>query len=184
MQRTAFLGLLVLLVIGTYFFIARSAVPPAAPAQAPVVGQWQSGQDRPAPDFELATLDGETFRLSAQRGKVVVVNFWATWCPPCREEIPDFVALQDEFRGRVVFVGVSEDEGGADVVRPFVEQYGINYPIVLDDATLSSRYEGITGYPTTYLVTPQGRILAYMPGGLTRDVLRPILRRLLDDHAG
>ena len=185
MHRTAFLGLMVLLVVGTYFFIARASLPGAASASEPVVGQWQSGRDQPAPDFALATLSGETFRLSEQRGKVVVLNFWATWCPPCREEIPDFVALQHEFRDRgVVFVGVSEDEEGEAVVRPFAEEYGINYPIVFDDGTLTTRFEGVTGYPTTYLIDQEGRILAYMPGGLTQAELRPILLRLVDGQAG
>ena len=168
-------GLLLLFGAAVYFSLTGSMVPSRPPS-----GEWQNGRDRKAPDFALPTLGGETFRLSDLRGKVVVVNFWATWCAPCREEIPDLVRLQEAYRGRgVAFVGVSVDEEGAAVVRPFAEQYGINYPVALDDGSVMQRYEGAAALPTTYFVTREGRVRRYMPGTLTYAEAVPVLDELL-----
>ena len=133
-----------------------------------------------APDFALPTLEGDTFRLSAQRGKVVVLNFWATWCSPCREEIPDFIKLQRELGAeRVRFVGVALDEEGFDVVRPYADEMGINYPIVHDDGAVAAKYGGVRVVPTTFLIGPEGKVHGYAPGMVTEEVLRPRLDTLL-----
>ncbi len=146
----------------------------AAPITAP-------GDDpQPAPDFALPTLEGDTLRLSALRGKVVVLNFWATWCAPCRQEIPDFIKLQRELGAeRVRFVGVSLDDEGFEVVRPYAEEMGINYPIVHDTGEVAARYGGIRVVPTTFLIGPEGKVHGYAPGMVTEDVLRPRLEELV-----
>jgi peroxiredoxin len=180
------LGVSLLVLIGIYVIRAQRSVPTSSTPLAvlPVTGQWQDGGRTPAADFALPTMAGDTLRLSDLRGKVVVLNFWATWCPPCREEVPDFIALQDELRDRdVVFVGVSVDEDGFAAVRPFAEAFGINYPLVIDDGTVSPQYEGITGLPTTYLINRRGEIEHYMPGALSEAALRPALVALLDERA-
>ncbi|MFQ6674350.1 MAG: TlpA family protein disulfide reductase, partial [Fidelibacterota bacterium] len=82
-----------------------------------------------APDFKLKGTNGTVISLSDFQGKVVIVNFWATWCAPCREEIPGFVKLQERYRDDVVIVGISMDQDGPRVVPPFVEKFGINYPV-------------------------------------------------------
>lgn len=137
----------------------------------------------PAPDFERPTLTGDAFQLSSLRGEVVVVNFWATWCLPCRVETPEFVALQDELRDRGVrFVGVSLDEGGFDDVRPFAEEFGVTYPHVLDDGALLEPYGGLVALPTTILVDRDG-VARYRLRGLTSETqLRPLLESLLAER--
>ena len=135
----------------------------------------------PAPDFERPTLEGGTFRLSDHRGDVVAVNFWATWCLPCRVETPEFVALQDELEGQGVrFVGVSLDEGGFDDVRPFAEEVGVNYPLVLDDGggALLEPYGGLAALPTTVLVGRDGTARYRLRGLTSAAQLRPLLQDL------
>lgn len=147
------------------------------------VGTWQDGNDVPAPDFSLATLEGDTLRLSDLRGQIVVLNFWATWCAPCRKETPAFVELHQEFEEQgVQFIGVSVDEFSADV-RSFVEEFGVTYPIGIDDGRVQPRYKEITGYPTTYLINRRGQIEQYMPGALSREALRPVLEQMLQRSA-
>lgn len=133
-----------------------------------------------APDFALERLNGETFRLSEHRGTVVAINFWATWCPPCREEIPEFVELQEEMKGEMLFVGVSLDKGPPAEVRSFAEEFGINYPIVIDDGTAVEKYGPIAGIPTTFLVGPEGTVRLQAMGQLTKESLRPVLQALAE----
>ena len=133
-----------------------------------------------APDFALERLNGETFRLSEHRGTVVAINFWATWCPPCREEIPEFVELQEEMKGEMLFVGVSLDKGPPAEVRSFAEEFGINYPIVIDDGTAVEEYGPIAGIPTTFLVGPEGTVRLQAMGQLTKESLRPVLQALAE----
>jgi thiol-disulfide isomerase/thioredoxin len=132
-----------------------------------------------APDFELLDLDGETFRLADHRGQVVVLNFWATWCPPCRAEIPGFIRLQNEFReDGVVFVGVALDEEGAEVVEPYSRQRGINYPVLLDRGAVARQFDGGRVVPTTLLIDRSGRIRFRHEGLLLAGALRPALAEL------
>ncbi len=137
----------------------------------------------PAPDFALPTSDGKTFRLSDQVGKVVVLNFWATWCPPCRAEIPDFIKLQNELGERgLVIAGVSLDEEGWEVVRPFAEEFQFNYPVMVDDGAADDAYGPIAALPTTFLIDREGMVRHYAPGMLTEEMLRPVLMDLLEEE--
>lgn len=139
---------------------------------------------RPAPDFEAPSLNGSSFRLSAHRGSVIILNFWATWCPPCRTEIPDLVALQRELSDRgLLVVGVSTDEEGADVVAPFAENFQINYPIVLDNGAVSEAYGGIFALPTTVVIDQSGRIRYEIIGIFPTEAMRPRLEALLEESA-
>lgn len=118
-----------------------------------------------AADFEFPDLEGRTHRLSDHRGKVVFLNVWATWCPPCIAEMPSIEALHRRFRDSdLVILAVSEDTGGAEVVRPLVEQLGLSFPVLLDpEATLSPRY-GVTGYPETFVIGRDGRVVEHFIG--------------------
>jgi thiol-disulfide isomerase/thioredoxin len=86
------------------------------------------------------------------------VNFWATWCPPCRAEIPDLVALQEKYRDHLVVLGISEDEAGVDVVKEFAAAQKINYPIIMTTPGLEKIFSGVTALPTTFVIDPEGRI--------------------------
>ena len=106
-----------------------------------------------APDFELTLLNGDTFRLSENLGKVVILNFWGSWCPPCRWEMPDFQEMYQEYRDDgVLFVGVAvppDDEADA---RAFAEKIGVTYPVGLDpEGVLLIRYR-VTSFPTTFII--------------------------------
>jgi peroxiredoxin len=118
-----------------------------------------------APDFTLPDLDGSTHRLSDYRGKVVLLNLWTTWCPPCRMEMPAMERLHRRMRARdFVLLAVSEDEGGKDAVAPFVGELGLTFPVLLDpDARLSPRY-GVTGYPETFIIDRDGKVVQHTIG--------------------
>lgn len=133
-----------------------------------------------APDFERASMDGSMLRLSSFRGRVVVLNFWATWCTPCRVEIPEFIEMQQQMHG-VQFVGVSLDEEGFDVVRPYAEEMGITYPLVIGDDSLAADFGGVMGLPTTYVIDREGRIRQRFVGMVNEATLRPILAGLLTE---
>lgn len=138
----------------------------------------------PAPDFELRDLDDEVFRLSDHAGEVVVINFWATWCPPCRAEIPAFVNLQDALRDEgVLFVGVSLDDEGAEVVKPFADARSINYPILLEGHSVAARFGGVYALPTTILIDRDGMIRFRHEGFLLPQALRPAIRTLSRETA-
>ncbi|MBI4364599.1 MAG: TlpA family protein disulfide reductase [Candidatus Latescibacteria bacterium] len=130
----------------------------AASADAGTVGS-------PAPAFELPDLDGKTVRLADFKGKVALVNFWATWCPPCRAEVPDFVRLQSKYRDRgFAIVGLSLDAGGATDVRPFVDEYNVNYTMLLANDKTAEAYGGIVGIPTTFILDRNGTIVKKVIG--------------------
>lgn len=114
-----------------------------------------------APDFLLRTLDGQNRSLRQDRGKIVLMNFWATWCPPCIREMPAMQRLYDKFRTRgLEIVAVSVDQGNPDAVRKFAEDMKLNFPIVLDpDQTTKQAYQ-VRALPTTYLIDRKGRVVA------------------------
>jgi peroxiredoxin len=117
------------------------------------------GPTEEAPDFVLTDANGRETRLSAYRGKVVLLNFWATWCAPCKEEVPWFVELQNTYGKDLAVLGVSMDEDGWSSVRPFLDQHGVNYPIMLQSSTLPALYRDVKRLPTTFLVDREGKIV-------------------------
>lgn len=113
-----------------------------------------------APNFKLKTIDGKTIELSKLKGKTVVVNFWATWCGPCRAEIPGFIQVYDKYKSKgLEIVGISLDQGGWSDVKPFVKKYGIPYPIVLGNQQVARAYGNIDAIPTTFIVDKNGSIV-------------------------
>jgi thiol-disulfide isomerase/thioredoxin len=114
---------------------------------------------RKAPEWALEDVDGREVKAADFKGKVVVVDFWATWCPPCRKEIPDYVALQEKYRERgLVIVGFSMDEGPAAEAKAFGGQFKVNYPLVMADADTAEAFGGIEGLPTAFVIDRAGNI--------------------------
>lgn len=147
-------------------------------------GEQSSDPSSPkAPDFILETLEGDSFRLRDHRGEVVVLNFWGTWCPPCRREIPIFVKLQQEFADQgLQFVGVAlERDAGPEKVQAFAEKMNINYPIGLGNGRIAQKYGGVRGLPKTFIIGPEGEIRGHIPGMVTESMLRPGLEKLLEE---
>lgn len=124
-----------------------------------------------APEFALSDLSGRTIRMSALRGKVVLVNLWTTWCPPCRDEMPSMERLYQRLHGRgVELLAVSQDDPGTmDQVADFVREVGVTFPVLLDpDRQVGARY-GVWGYPETFVVDREGRIVERVIGPRTWD---------------
>jgi cytochrome c biogenesis protein CcmG/thiol:disulfide interchange protein DsbE len=141
----------------------------------------QQGSRQTAPDFNLKTLDGKTLQLSALKGKVVLLDFWATWCPPCKAEIPHFKELYDQYRGKgLEIIGVALDEGGEKDVAPFAQQNQINYPLAAAGAQqLAQAYGGVRGIPTTFLIDKQGKIAKKYVGYQDKQVFEKEIQALL-----
>jgi peroxiredoxin len=114
-----------------------------------------------APAWELKDVNGNAVKLSDFKGKVVILDFWATWCPPCRAEIPHFVELQDKYgKQGLVIVGISLDEGGSGVVSSFVKANKMNYPIVMGNLDIAQQYGATDGIPTTFVIDRKGNIVS------------------------
>jgi thiol-disulfide isomerase/thioredoxin len=122
---------------------------------------------KPAPAFAVRDLDGREISPASLRGKVVLLNFWATWCPPCRAEIPDLVALQEKYKDTLQIIGISEDEGGVDGVKRFAAEHRINYPVVMTTPALEKMFPGISALPTSFVIDRESRVVQKHVGMLT-----------------
>ena len=132
------------------------------------------------PDKEFVTMKGESVKLSDYRGEILMVNFWATWCGPCRKEIPELVKLKEKYGDQgFEIIGVALDEEGFEVVEPFLQQFGINYTIVADDYSYGNELGGIYMVPTTYLVNKEGKIAFRKIGEITVENIESKITELL-----
>ena len=133
---------------------------------------------RPAPDFSLIDLSGRALRLSDYRGKVVILDFWATWCEPCKQEIPHLVELQNKYAAQGLQVlGVSMDDSEPPV-REFQQQFKMNYPVAVGTSKLADQYGGVLGLPITFLIDRQGRIVARHIGATNPSVFEAEIQKL------
>jgi thiol-disulfide isomerase/thioredoxin len=124
---------------------------------APVDSQSRTDSAVAFPDFQVKTLDGQTAALSQYRGKVVILDLFATWCPPCRMEIPQFVALQKQYADRLTVVGLSYDQGSAEPVKKFMQDMKINYAVYWGSQEIAN-FVGLRGIPQTLVLDPEGRV--------------------------
>ena len=155
------------------------AAPRFVPHLAAVVGVET---DRRAPDYALTALDGTRLSPEALRGKVVLVNFWATWCLPCRFEMPLLQRMADRHRAAgFVVVGLSVDRGSEQGVRDFLRERRITYPVAVVGAEMERAFGGVRGYPTSILIDRQGVIRHTVVGPLAAGSLELAVRRLLAD---
>jgi thiol-disulfide isomerase/thioredoxin len=138
------------LLVATAAFAVSLAAPLAAKPVTPV----------PGPVWTLRDVNGKAVTSADFKGKVVVVDFWATWCPPCRTEIPGYIALQKKYGDDgLVFIGISVDgDDQVPAVKDFIKKFGINYPIVMADDSIQGAFGVNQGYPTTYIIDRDGRI--------------------------
>jgi peroxiredoxin len=133
----------------------------------------------PAPEFKLTTLDGKEVSAASLKGKVVVVDFWATWCGPCIAEIPGYVELQKKYGPQgLVILGVSVDRGGVEKVRKFVEKHRMNYPVALGDDALGEAFGGFDAIPTTFLIDRDGIIRHKKTGAMEHHDYEAIVKQL------
>lgn len=135
-----------------------------------------------APGFVLVDLKGDTVRLADLRGKMVILNFWDTWCGPCRMEIPDFIELYDAYKDKgFMMIGVAGGRLGVENVRQFVEDQGMNYPVVMLTQTLLDDYGPINGIPTTFVIDREGRIVKKYVGYRPKQVFQEDIQTLLGE---
>ncbi|HLR69164.1 MAG TPA: TlpA disulfide reductase family protein [Virgibacillus sp.] len=131
-----------------------------------------------APDFELSTLDGETVKLSDFRGQKVLLNFWATWCPPCRKEMPDMEELHNDTDVKILAVNLTGTESGLDEVKSFIDKLELTFTIPLDEESdIANQYE-VVAYPTTYMIDPDGHIHFKSLGALTYDQMKQEVEKM------
>lgn len=131
-------------------------------------------------DYEFIDLQGNSSKLSDYRGKWVIVNLWATWCPPCLVEIPDLIMFQDENKERAVVLGVSYENLENDKVKAFAESQMINYPVVKFPGRVDGRttpFGDLKGLPTTYMVTPDGEVVAARTGMVDQKMLESFMEK-------
>ena len=171
---------------------AASSAPQATAAPADSsANSADSEAPVPAPDFTLVAQNGETHTLSDYNGKVVFLNFWATWCPPCKDEMPDIEALyeaQGLNAGDVVVLGIANpktdeypnnSDGTVQDVTDFLSQNGYTYPVVMDTTGEVFSAYGITAFPTTFMIDKDGNVFGYVRGGITRDIMDSIVQQTL-----
>ena len=132
-----------------------------------------------APAIEMKDISGNADSVANWKGKVVLVVFWATWCPPCREEVPEFIELQKKYKDHLQIVGISEDEDGPEKVLQFAQHAGINYPIVMATPVMIAKYGGVPALPTTFVIDTQGRVVQKHMGLASADAYDREIRALL-----
>jgi peroxiredoxin len=137
-------------------------------------------EDKVAPDFALQSIDGKTVRLSDFRGKAVLLNFWATYCAPCRIEMPWFVELQDRYAAEgLQVVGVAMDDASPDDIEKFASELGVNYPILVGEETVGNAYGGVQFLPSTFYIGRDGKVVDRVFGLKTKNEIEENVKKTL-----
>lgn len=187
-SRLLFLGLMLAAVVmtGVGYVVMVVGLAPASPpttSSQPEVSpddqadRPSASSDRPAPDFTLADLDGNPVSLSHFRGQPVVINFWTTWCPPCRTEMPYLIEAYEQEQGEVVFLAISVDEP-ASAVRRFAEEYDMPFTVLLDEGGKVAADYGVRGIPVTFFISGDGEIVVRYAGQMSPRTIKEGLRRI------
>ncbi len=180
------IGLIAVLVVAISSLLSAGrylARHPRAGAAWPAPDQSFVRNGTPAPDFELKLVDGQgkTMRLSSLRGKAVLVNFWATWCAPCKVELPWLVELQQQYGPQgLQIVGVAMDDADEKAIAGFTREMKLNYPVLLGSSAVAGLYGGVDGYPTSFFVDRSGRIVAQESGLVSESVIAENIRNSLN----
>jgi cytochrome c biogenesis protein CcmG, thiol:disulfide interchange protein DsbE len=167
-------AVLAIIVVGGLYLINRYWIHPAVMIQA------NGDADHPdAPAISLTDIEGKRLDLADYKGKVVVLDFWATWCGPCRAEIPGFVMMQEKYASQgFSMIGISMDDEAAPVVD-FYKEFKMNYPVAVGNQRIGELYGGILGLPTTFLIGRDGRIYAKHTGGINPAIIEEEVQQLL-----
>jgi thiol-disulfide isomerase/thioredoxin len=171
------IAILAVIVIGAHFADKATRLPRTTAAS--FTNTDAKDESKPEPDLTLKDLDGKDVSLESLKGKVVLVNFWATWCEPCKIEIPELIELQQEYgpKGFTV-LGIAMDDEGRSAVAPFVQKEKfdtdagkstMNYPIVIGNDAAGDKFGGLLGYPTSILLSRDGKQVKHITGIITRD---------------
>jgi peroxiredoxin len=167
------------------------SAPPAAQGEDADTAPWVDPlQDKPAPNFTLEDLQGKKVSLSSFKGKAVVVDFWATWCAPCKVEIPWFEKLQDQYASQgLQIVGISADDLDKDdkaqnlkdkkEIADFVAKMHMNYPVLIDADSIAKPYGGLDALPTTFFIDRSGKVIAATLGLADRDEIEANIKKAL-----
>ncbi|MNZ64481.1 Thiol-disulfide oxidoreductase ResA [compost metagenome] len=175
MKKNIIVVIAVLLLIG-YGLFDYYSTKGWAPSQKEAAGDAIIGIQKgdQAPDFELTDVEGNLVQLSDFRGKKVLLNFWATWCPPCKAEMPHMQSFYKDFSDEVVVLGVNMTsiDKGMEAIQAFSEEYGLTFPIALDqEGEVMDTYQ-ITAYPTTYVIDQEGMIHAKFVGAIDYEIMK------------
>ncbi|MFH1197995.1 MAG: TlpA disulfide reductase family protein [bacterium] len=172
-----------LVVVLVLFVVNNSESEPEQGPYPPNYIPASNTEPKIAPDFTLPTHEGKELKLSDYKGKVVILDFWATWCPPCRRGIPDLIALKEQYKNKgLEVIGISIDEFSRDTkaeVVPFVKEYGINYPVVYGTIDLTRAYGGIQSIPTSFVINQKGEISQMHVGLVPKETYVSEIEKLL-----
>jgi len=174
-KRNATVIAIVVIAVATLLLVGKRLARPGA-AKVATVGQ----NGAPAPDFELKSVDGKTVRLSDYRGKAVLLNFWATWCGPCKIEMPWFVDLQKKYGAEGLQVlGVAMDDAGEDAIAKFAREMGVNYPVLMGKESVGEAYGGVQFLPTTFYIDRNGRVVERVFGLVGQSEIEDNIKKAL-----
>ncbi|HLY15923.1 MAG TPA: TlpA disulfide reductase family protein [Bryobacteraceae bacterium] len=165
-------------------FLLGCVIYGCSPTRVKAASLKPDGERHVAPDFALKDADGKTVRLSDYKGKVVLLDFWATYCGPCKIEIPWFMDFERKHKDQGFSVlGVSMDDDGWEAVKPFINDVGINYRVMVGNDTTAEKYGGIEALPTTFLIDRDGRIAAVHVGLASKSEIENGIEQLLQTPA-
>lgn len=174
-----FFGVVILLFLfnnAEYLFGGEEPNGPYPPNYVPAAQKSTAS----APDFSLPTPDGKTLKLSDYKGKAVIIDFWATWCPPCRKGIPDLIALKKKYGSKgLEVIGISLDRDTKKDVPQFIKDKGINYPVVYGDDNVVVNYGGVRAVPTSFVIDKQGKIIASYEGLISSETYESHIKKIL-----
>jgi len=183
-KRDAIVIVVVVLVIAGMLVAGKHLTRTTQPGGA-ISGSNNQVRGKPAPDFQLVDLDGKNVRLSDLRGKAVLLNFWATWCPPCKIEMPWFVELQKQYGAQgLQIIGVAMDTGNAhDAISKFAKEMNLNYPVLMGTDAVADQYGGVDSLPTTFYIGRDGKIVSRVFGLVSHKEIEEGIRAALTQGA-
>jgi|SRR5689334_2705106 len=190
MKKTALILVVVAVLVAVVYYVdKKTRLQPAAANMTSPDSAATDAAGKPAPDFAVKDLDGKDITLADYKGKVVLVNFWATWCDPCRVEIPGLIDMQNKYGSKgFTVLGIAMDDEGKSVVAPFLakerfdvdgQKLPMNYPIVIGNDNVADKFGGLFGYPTSVLISPDGKIVKRVTGIISEDEIAKAIEDLL-----